>query len=207
MRHDFLRMLADPANRNSYTELAQKTIVRDLLDRNEHGNMRAADLPFWEGETGVNGMHVGLLPGCVYVFRHQGPPVTPDGRVHDICPVVLVTGTGRDPGAAGDTYAFGINLNLLTPSKRAAVLQECADIDPAFWESGMERLVSAKLPVYSKMTLAALQPDEGWKFIKVICSKYKIGIVFGEVAYRDAGMQRCRLMEDGLRIAEFQLAQ
>lgn len=196
MRKDFLKMLADPANRNSYTELAQKTIVRDLLDRNEHGNMRATDLPFWEGEPGVNGMHVGLLPGCVYIFRHQGLPVTPDGMVHDICPVLLVTGTGRDQGPEGNTYAFGINLNLLTPYKRAAVLQECADIDPAFWEREMEQLAAAKLPVYSKRTLVALQPDEGWKFIKTICSKYKMST--GSMAFRKyftKNISRVRLVD------------
>ena len=110
---DFIKLVNDGSNEKKLTDLANKTILQDLYDKNLRGQKRAVSLNFWEDEKAFESVGK-FIPGCFYIFKHQGESLTTeDGRkeFHDILPIFLSLRVGDDKGRK---FVFGINFNILT---------------------------------------------------------------------------------------------
>ena len=169
---DFIKLVNDGSNEKKLTDLANKTILQDLYDKNLRGQKRAVSLNFWEDEKAFESVGK-FIPGCFYIFKHQGESLTTeDGRkeFHDILPIFLSLRVGDDKGRK---FVFGINFNILTKPVRAAILQELYNMDRPFFDNLSKEHIKGR-HVYSKTILSAFAQDSGMRFCDYICTKYRI---------------------------------
>ena len=164
---DYLKLINNSAIEAEYEELAERTIIKDLVDRNITGYNRMVTADFHEDEQ-VFARKDAFIPGCIYIFKYDGLQVQQgDLKFHDVMPVILALSMRMDP-VTHKKYVLGINLNLMPKSVKAFILQEINDLDKNFFEKDMIIAHKQGKHVFSNILLRIFNEDSGMKFLQKV---------------------------------------
>lgn len=146
-------------NETSFGKDADDILIKNFYLKSIKGYDKIEN-PFYEWDS-EEWMGKNIIPGYIYSFKYNAKtPTTYYINQHtkfqftDTLPIVFITSEN------GDSYS-GINLNLCTKDLRIIILNLIQNIDPEYFESEAQALVSnGKAPISSKLESFCGNPEK-----------------------------------------------